>query len=76
MKIAKLSATFPGIDIGDPLTSEGTGCNTKAAISRAIAVLLKSPELKRKRIVSIDVSIDIETVVNEKEEEKVLCEGA
>ena len=59
MKIAKISAAFPGSYEGNELTGEAEASTVRSAISRALASVLKAPELKRKRITAINLAITI-----------------
>jgi hypothetical protein len=63
MKTAKVVATFPdvldSVNIGIVLTGEATSSSIRSAVSRALAEILKSPELKRKRIHNINLTVEI-----------------
>lgn len=60
MKTAKMVATFDGLVPGDfSVTAESSASTLRSAVSRALAEVLKSPELKRKRIKSIHLDIEI-----------------
>lgn len=70
MKTAKVVATFDGLVGGDfSVDKQATASTPRSAISRALANVLKSPELKHKRIQSIHLDIELsnntEEVVDE-----------
>jgi len=62
MKTAKVIARFPEIVIDEyavELDVTETASTVKAAVSKAIGTLLKSPELKRKRYNTFTLDVQI-----------------
>lgn len=61
MKIAKIDAHFPDLTDNNRLSSYGEGSTVRAAISRAIADLFRQPQLKSKRIHTINMMVNLAT---------------
>lgn len=60
MKTVKVVATFPGLlSQNNPILADAEATTLRAAISRAVDSVLKSPELKRKRVTDIELKITV-----------------
>lgn len=60
MKIVDVSASFPEVIVNEyafETTKSASASTFKAAVSRALGSILKSPELKRKRFTTVSLSI-------------------
>lgn len=58
MKVAKVVATFENLE-GVTISQEAEASTVRSAISRALAAVLKAPELKRKRLTVMNLSVDL-----------------
>lgn len=62
MKNVKAVATFDGLVSGDfSVVQEASASTLRSAVSRALGAVLKAPELKRKRIKSMHLDIEVTT---------------
>lgn len=70
MKVCYIEAQFPECKGNCYGSGKGTGSTTKAAISRAVADLLKCSIVRKKRITQITMKVTVNTKTEPKEEPK------
>ena len=69
MKTVKVVGRFDALykdNSANSLAATASGCSLQTALSKAIRIMLKNPELKRKRI--HNVTFEVEVVENETKE--------